>query len=240
MATITETTRLSGVLTNATSVTLSNSDNNKGIIRNDTGATIVAAGVAFTNTSTGVYSYVFTPPTGNVFYTAYVKVVASTGTIHNVVVFFQGLTETLIMIPSAIIGKYVTTTLGIFTAVSSNTTWPLYRSSLPDGNNVEDDAAAIYDSAGFLQGKHMGGELDQRYGIGFMLRSTNYDTGYQKLSGMLLTLENKENVDVAYNSQTFRIYNVSQTTPIISLGVEEGSKQRYIFSVKLLVSLKEV
>lgn len=53
---------IDGVLTNATTFTL-------GVVRADTGAVVVAAGTAMTNTATGKYQYAFTEPAANLTYT---------------------------------------------------------------------------------------------------------------------------------------------------------------------------
>jgi hypothetical protein len=51
-----------GALTDATTFTL-------GVVRTDTGATVVAAGTAMTRTATGTYSYSWTEPTSGLTYT---------------------------------------------------------------------------------------------------------------------------------------------------------------------------
>ena len=240
MATITFTTKQNNVLADATSVVLSNASNSIGIKRNDTGDVVVAAGTVLTKQSTGTYAYTFTAPADNVFYTAYLKVIASGATLYHEVAFFVSQTTTTIMVPSAILSKYCIETLSVFTAPSETSTWPLYRSSLPDGPNIDDNIAAIYDTAGFMQVKDMGGSLHQRYGIQFTVRGIDYDTGYQKLASVLSAFPSIENVNVTVNGSTFRIMNISQTSSIGILGVEPGTKQRYLFSANLLVSLKEV
>ena len=240
MTTITFTTQLENVLTNATSAVLSNSAAAIGIKRNDTGAVVVAAETVFVNASTGTYTYEFTAPTENVFYTAYIKVVASGSTVYHEVPFYVGLLSSTMIVPSAIISQYVIATLGLFTAVSANDDWPLYRSSLPDGVSIEDNAAAIFDASAYLQGKHMDGELDQRYGIQFLIRALNYDTGYTKAKVLLSTLQSKHQIDVVIGGTIFRIDNISSVSGVVAMGTEPSSKQRFLFSVNFLVTIKEL
>lgn len=64
-----------GVLTNATSVTLSNAAGTIGVVRNDTGASVVAPGTAMPLISTGTYEYTFTEPAPELTYTAWIKIV---------------------------------------------------------------------------------------------------------------------------------------------------------------------
>ena len=67
--------KINGVLTDATSVTLDNSDSSIGVIRNDTSASVVAPGTAYTHVSTGIYSYTFTAPAAGLTYTRWTKAV---------------------------------------------------------------------------------------------------------------------------------------------------------------------
>jgi hypothetical protein len=72
MARITFKSKIDGSLGNITSVVLEDSTGTYGIERDDTGAIVVAAGTPMTNTSPGVYSYVFTDVEG-VSYTGWIK-----------------------------------------------------------------------------------------------------------------------------------------------------------------------
>ena len=73
MATLTFTTKIAGVLTNVTSVTLSDPAGAYGIQRVDTGVMAVAVDAAMSNTSAGTYAYDFSDAVGGVEYRAYVK-----------------------------------------------------------------------------------------------------------------------------------------------------------------------
>jgi hypothetical protein len=70
-----------GVLTDPTSIKLSDSTGAYGVKRNDTGAVVVADGVSMTKESTGVYAYTFAEPASGLIYTAWVEVVYD-GTTH--------------------------------------------------------------------------------------------------------------------------------------------------------------
>src|SRR3954468_15223837 len=61
-ATVQFTFRVAGVLTNATSVVLSDPTGTYGLRRSDTSAVVVTDATAMTNASTGVYTYSFTEP----------------------------------------------------------------------------------------------------------------------------------------------------------------------------------
>jgi len=71
---IRKTWKVEGVLTDVTSMVLSDPTGTYGIKRNDTGATVTAADTAMTKSATGTYDYTFDQVDG-VAYTAYIKVV---------------------------------------------------------------------------------------------------------------------------------------------------------------------
>jgi hypothetical protein len=70
------------VLTDPTSVKLSDPDGNYGVKRDDTDAVVVADGTAMTKQSTGIYQYSFTEPADDLEYTAFVEVVHNGATYH--------------------------------------------------------------------------------------------------------------------------------------------------------------
>jgi hypothetical protein len=79
--TISQTFKVGGVLTNATSAKLSDPTGTYGIRRTDTLATVVADNTSMTNSSTGVYNYTFTALDG-VAYLAYIEFVYDGDTIY--------------------------------------------------------------------------------------------------------------------------------------------------------------
>ena len=71
--TITFTHSVASVLTNATTVLLSDPTGAFGIQRDDTGGTVVADATAFTNSSTGTYAYTLTEPAEGLTYTIWIE-----------------------------------------------------------------------------------------------------------------------------------------------------------------------
>lgn len=66
--TLTDSFRISGALTDMTSVVLADATNTYGVRREDTGETVVVAGTAMTRASLGTYAYTFTEPTSGLSY----------------------------------------------------------------------------------------------------------------------------------------------------------------------------
>lgn len=82
MTTVYKTIKVDDVLTDPTTVKLSDSTATFGVKRNDTDAVVVADGTAMTNVSTGVYSYTFTDPADDLTYTYAVEIVYDGETYH--------------------------------------------------------------------------------------------------------------------------------------------------------------
>ncbi len=80
--TIRRTWKVGGVLTDVTTAVLRDPTGAYGIKRDDTGAAVVAAGVAMTHESTGTYSYTLTGMEDGVAYTAWVEFVHGGQTYH--------------------------------------------------------------------------------------------------------------------------------------------------------------
>jgi len=73
--TVRKTWRVDGVLTDPSSITLSNEAGTAGVVRNDTGEAVVSDGTAMDKVSTGVYQKSFTEPASGLEYTAYFEVI---------------------------------------------------------------------------------------------------------------------------------------------------------------------
>ena len=76
--------------------------------------------------------------------------------------------------PAAILSQYLIDA-GVFTDPSIASAWPLYISHLPDDDNVEDNAAAIYDSPGIKDGRLMAGRTIEHRGVQLILRFCTCD-----------------------------------------------------------------
>ncbi len=240
MATITFTTKLDGTLTNATSVVLQDATGTYGIKRNDTDAVVVASGTATSNPSTGTYTYTFTPPAENVTYTAIFKVVASATTVYREVVFHVGASGITTLVPSLILRKYLVDSLSLFSYPADVTTWPLYVSSLPDGDSVEDDAAAIYDTVGVDESKDMDGSVTQHYGLQVSVRSTDYPTGFLKATSVQDGLDSVSGITVSYSGVDYQLVSITRTTPVVALGGNIDDQRRMRFTINFIATIRPI
>ncbi len=79
------------------------------------------------------------------------------------------------------------------------------------------------------------------YGVQLLLRASDYNTGYAKADAIATLLAAVDDDDVAVDSNnTYTVVSITQTTGVVVMGQEEGTKRREMFSVNFLATLKEV
>lgn len=142
--------------------------------------------------------------------------------------------------PSSILAAYIINTLDKMSWSIEKDNWPLFVSSMPDGDNVENDCGAIYDTAGVLDGRQMDGKVPQHQGLQLRIRSQSYEVGYAKAEDIALELDEVANVSLTIDAGEYEIQNVSRTTPIVFLGPEVGTKRRYLFTVNFLLTIRKL
>lgn len=149
-------------------------------------------------------------------------------------------TDYLLDTPASVIATWITG-VGLMTAPSAGDSWPLYVSSLPDGNNVEDNAGVIYNTTPLKDARDMKtGEVTQHYGIQIVIRALDEETGWDKCNTIAGNLDALHNQLVSKDSNTYKIHNVSRSGGIGSLGFETGTKKRRLFSMNFLISLSKI
>jgi hypothetical protein len=139
--------------------------------------------------------------------------------------------------PAAVITAYLINE-GKMYADTSNT-WPMYVSSLPDGINVVDNAGAAYDTLPVKDGRLMSGSLILHHGVQIKMRSVVYDDGWDKMQEIVSLLDTVVNELVTVGSNTYVISSISRN-PVFPLGVEPGTKRRNLFTVNLLVTMRQI
>ena len=143
--------------------------------------------------------------------------------------------------PASILSAYLIETLGLFKdPANSPSDWPLFISSLPDGTNLPNNVASIYDRTGDTDGRIMSSvKTIVHYGIQIVLRVVNYSDGWTMGTAILEAFEtvNQEFQDVS--GKTYIIENITRTTQLTPTGVESGSKRRDLFSLNFITTIKE-
>jgi len=149
-------------------------------------------------------------------------------------------TQKLQTSPASIIAYYIISEMEKMTDPSDKDDWPLYISHLPDGTAIKTDAGAIYDTTGIQDIRSMNGKVPEHPGIQIRIRSSNYETGYAKIEDIARDLDDVFNASIEIDSAEYEIQNISRTSPIVSMGVESGTKRRFHFSVNYILTLRVV
>jgi hypothetical protein len=117
--------------------------------------------------------------------------------------------------------------------------WPIYISHMPDEDDGNGNCVALYDTTGVLDGRLTSGSVIEHYGLQVKVRSADYLIGWKKMSEILELIRAIKNQNISLESSVFVVNNVSETTPVLGIGVEEGSGRRELFTVNLLATMKE-
>ena len=142
--------------------------------------------------------------------------------------------------PSAILTEYLTDdSTKPFTAPVEELDWPLYMTSMPDGDNVEDDCGVVYDTVGEKLDRTMDGVVLFLWGIQIKLRASDYEVGWAKATEVQDLLETLHQQSVTIDTTTYEVESMIESAPVISLGVEPGTKRRYLFTLNYLVSIRQ-
>lgn len=140
--------------------------------------------------------------------------------------------------PSLVIQKYLIAQ-DIFTLPSDGDTWPVYLSSMPDGNDVENNAALVTDEMPSNE-QVMAGEVVRHFGISIQVRALDYETGYLKLKDVLTDLSDVHKVTVIVGANSYYFWTASKFGGVSNLGTELGTKRRYNFELKCNITLEEL
>jgi len=132
--------------------------------------------------------------------------------------------------------------LSVGTDPASETTWPVYNTSLPDSTS-SDNAICVYDTTGEMDSRMMiGGEWEERYGINIRIRSSDHVAGVAKMNALAVALDTQvQNAAVAMTTPTsvYAVQSVSRRSGPFDNGPEPTSGRR-VFTVNYLASLRQV
>lgn len=140
--------------------------------------------------------------------------------------------------PAVIMVAYVIEQLEKMTDPSDRDEWPLYDSHLPDGDNVEVNCGAIYDTPGVSDQRSMTGEQSEHPGIQLRIRARDRATAYAKIEDVASTLDEVAFGTITIGDLEYRIQNVSRTSQIVTLGID--SKRRVSLTVNFLLTIREL
>ena len=120
---------------------------------------------------------------------------------------------------------------------STATDWPAYLQSLPDGDSIKDNAVMLRDSIGNKDGRLQAGETIIHTGCTVVVRSKAYEDGWDKINAIAVAFDAISNEDVTYSSGViYRLHSISRQ-PIMPLGVEPGTKRRWMWEMRINVTM---
>jgi len=141
--------------------------------------------------------------------------------------------------PAYILAWYMINELEIMSLPSASSDWPLFINALPDKSTIKDSAGAIYDTSGTLDGRVLStGEVVEHYGLQVKIRSRDYQTGWQKIRDIAASFSTVQNIVVNIGDDDYRVWNISRTSPVVNLGIDE--RKRFQFTVNFLTTMSEV
>ena len=150
----------------------------------------------------------------------------------------QSETDVLSESPASVLSTYIVS-LGYMTVPSASSDWPLYISHLPDGDEVNDDAGALFDTTPLKDGRLMTGPIVQHFGVNLMIRSIDYDDGWDKINEISSAFDAVAQETVTRNSVDYLIENIARGG-VNPIGIEEGTKRRYLFTTDFLLTMRQV
>lgn len=117
--------------------------------------------------------------------------------------------------------------------------WSLFVAFLPD---APDSAICLYDTEGRKDGRLMSsGKMIGHPGVQVMVRCLSYADGWKKAESIATLFDGvrKDSVDMGSEGD-YIIDNVSRTSPVESLGVEEiNNRRRHLFVINAFATLNQ-
>ena len=146
-------------------------------------------------------------------------------------------TPKLAVSPASILTYYIINTLAKMTDPSDGSAWPLFVQHMPPKPS---NAGSIYNTAGVTEQRQMSGLVPIHQGIQIRIRAISEETGYAKIEDIASALGEIFEETVEIDPEEYVIQNASQTSDIVSLGIEEGPKRRFLFTVNFLLTLRKI
>ncbi len=146
-------------------------------------------------------------------------------------------TPKLAVSPASILAYYIINTLAKMTDPSDGSAWPLWISHMQDKPS---NAGAIYDTTGIIEQRQMSGLVPTHQGIQIRIRAISYETGYAKIEDIASALDEVFDISVEIDPEEYVIQNIGRSSPIVSLGIEEGTKRRFSFTVNFLLTIRKI
>lgn len=120
--------------------------------------------------------------------------------------------------------------------------WSLYYSFMPDAADGRDDIGTIYDTEGVKDGRLMRGpgyENIMHPGIQIGVRARDPRVGYAKMAEVEALMAAIARIGITIEGTEYTIQNVSQVSPQLHIGQEDGTQRRHIIVTNFLCTIRE-
>jgi hypothetical protein len=142
--------------------------------------------------------------------------------------------------PASILATYMTG-VSLMTPPSAGENWPLYISSLPDGDNIEDEIGAIFNTTPIKDGRDMKtGEVIEHYGIQIIIRANTEEEGWSKCNEIVSKLDSIFNIRISKGDNIYLLQSASRVGGVGCLGYEDGTKRRRLSQMEYKVSISKI
>lgn len=115
----------------------------------------------------------------------------------------------------------------------TNAVCPAYVSRMPDGDDVPDSAACLFDIAGLKQGRLMSGAVQERMGVQLMVRDLAYPDAWRKMAACLAVLDAVVRQGIDTGEYFYFIPAIRRGTVLSVGGAPSDEQRRLAFTCNL-------
>ena len=149
--------------------------------------------------------------------------------------------DQLLTSPAYILQQYIIdNAVGSMTDPSAGNAWPLYVSYTPDNDDTKTNLGVLYDTTPIKEGRLMEGQIVSPFGIQLKIRTQKHIEGYTKAEEIANTLDAVQNNIITIDANDYLIENISRLGAPVSLGIEKGTKERRLFTVNFILTMKRI
>lgn len=129
--------------------------------------------------------------------------------------------------------------LSLGTEPISDDEWPIYKNNVPDGDDVEDNAIGVIDTAGLISERiQFNGRHVEKHGIQILVRAESESIGSAKSSAIARALDEVYRLTVTIGLDVYVVHDINRTSDVIRLGPETETDRRR-FSINCLSQIKQ-
>lgn len=146
--------------------------------------------------------------------------------------------------PSEIVKQYLVDQAAVVEPAGSlslnSTAWPCFLSNEPDRKGVPHNVVTIYDTEGVKDGRlHNTKEVIEHPGVQVRIRASTFTLGWDKVQDIITAVDAAQRAAVDVGSLFYFLDNASRIGPPLPIGVQEGTRRRELFTINLLLTIRE-